>query len=90
MHHKYNEANYMYIDIEKKNTVNLLFLDFSKAFYCVNHDLLCKKLELYFGFDSSAIKLLNNYLSERNQYVYVNGISSVLLNWNVMYRKVAC
>ena len=44
----------------------LLFLDFKKAFYTVNHDILLKKLE-YYGFKGKSITLLKSYLSNRSQ-----------------------
>jgi len=50
-------------------SVILLFLDFSKAFDSINHNLLLKKLNIQFYFDCSSIKLLKNYLANRTQYV---------------------
>lgn len=52
-----------------------IFLDFSKAFDTVNHKILGKKLEKY-GIRGVANSLLMNYLSERKQYVFYNGMSS--------------
>ncbi len=50
----------------------LLLLDFSKAFDSVAHDILYEKLEQQFYFDTSAISLIKNYLSDRLQTVCVD------------------
>ena len=39
-----------------------LLTDLSKAFGCPDHDLLIAKLNVY-GFSSTALKLVRNYLS---------------------------
>ena len=45
-----------------------VFLDFSKAFDSIDHNILLKKLPHY-HFTSSAIKLMSSYLTDRSQYV---------------------
>ena len=40
-----------------------LYLDFSKAFDTVNHEIVLKKLENNFGFRDNAKLFLSNYLS---------------------------
>jgi hypothetical protein len=52
----------------------LVFLDFSRAFDTINHDLLLSKLS-YYGFDSSALKWFSSYLSDRSQRVMVTSES---------------
>ena len=48
--------------------VSALFLDLSKAFDTINHDLLLAKLKAY-GFSSNALKLMHDYLNNRKQQV---------------------
>ena len=52
-----------------------LFYDLSKAFDCVNHEVLLAKLEKY-GFNTLSRKLVESYLSDRCQYASVSGKSS--------------
>ena len=43
----------------------------SKAFDTINHEILIYKLR-YYGFNDTAIKLLQSYLGNRYQYVELN------------------
>ena len=52
-----------------------IFLDLSKAFVTVNHSILISKLNRY-GLDNIALNWFKNYLSNRQQYVSLNGYSS--------------
>ena len=56
--------------LDKKNNFGVL-TDLSKAFDCLNHELLIAKLDSY-GFDHNSIKLIQSYLSNRFQTVRIN------------------
>lgn len=58
--------------VEKKIHPYGLFIDFSRAFDCVNHKLLLTKLFRY-GVRGPVLNLFNSYLDNRNQIVEVNG-----------------
>ena len=51
--------------------VSALFMDLSKAFDAINHDLLLAKLKVY-GFSLNAVKLMHGYLKNRKQQVQIN------------------
>ena len=56
-----------------------IFLDLSKAFDTLNHQILIKNLDFY-GVSRQANKLLTNYLSDRTQYVDFDNCKSDILN----------
>ena len=56
-----------------------IFLDIAKAFDCVDHSVLISKLNKI-GICNNALKLFANYLSNRSQYIQVDGFTSTSLN----------
>ena len=61
--------------LENGESVIGVFLDFSKAFDTVNHDVLLQKLQHY-GIRGSILKRFQSYLNDRCQYVTYNGQES--------------
>lgn len=55
-----------------------IFLDLSKAFDTIDHNILIDKLRCY-GFRGIVNDWLASYISDREQYVYINGHSSTTL-----------
>ena len=51
--------------------VSAIFLNLSKAFDTINHDLLIAKLKTY-GFSKEALKLMKSYLKNRKEKVQIN------------------
>ena len=52
-----------------------VFVDLEKAFDTVHHDILCEKLKFY-GLRGNINNLLKSYLSDRKQFVSINGFDS--------------
>ena len=61
--------------LDNKGSCGVLLTDLSKAFDCLNHELLIAKLNSY-GFDFKSLNLINSYLTNRKQRVRVNSIYS--------------
>ena len=58
--------------LDERKVAGAILTDLSKAFDCINHELLIAKLAAY-GFDSSALILVYDYLRNRKQRTRVNG-----------------
>ena len=61
--------------LDKSESVCALFMDLSKAFDTINHDLLLAKLKAY-GFSREALTLMRSYLKNRKQKVVINNSAS--------------
>ena len=57
--------------LDKGEYVCLLFMDISKAFDTINHDLLLATLIAY-GFSNNALNLMCSYLKTRKQWTQIN------------------
>ena len=67
--------------LDQKMNAGAVFIDLSKAFDCLNHDLLIAKLDAY-GFTRLALKYIKSYLRDRKQRVKMNGSYSEWRNIN--------
>ena len=57
--------------VDNGNVFGTLLTDLSKAFYCLPHDLIIVKLNLY-GFNLRALNLIHDYLTKRKQRTKIN------------------
>ena len=65
----------MRFSIDDKKMTCGIFIDLSKAFDTVNHQILLGKLEHY-GIAGKALDLIKSYLNERKQYVQIDKYKS--------------
>ena len=63
---------------ENKVPLNV-YLDLSKAFDTLDHEILLYKLE-YYGFDELSLNLMKSYLTNRKQFVAFDEVKSDLLD----------
>lgn len=69
----------IYENLDTNQTVVGIYLDLTKAFDTVNHDILLYKLQNY-GIRGMAYQWFRSYLSNRQQYTVINNVSSCLSN----------
>jgi hypothetical protein len=65
--------------LDRNNTPTSIFIDLTKAFDCIDHDILLTKLKHY-NIQNKAHDLCRHYLSNRQQYITLNDTQSDLLN----------
>ncbi len=58
--------------IDEGHTVDVIYLDFAKAFDSVNHRFLLAKMKS-FGLDDVVVRWIEAYLSGRVSRVYISG-----------------
>ena len=65
--------------VNKSKVFGALLTDLSKAFDCLDHELLTVKLHAY-GFSLPALRLINDYLSNRKQRTKIENTYSSWLD----------
>ena len=68
-------TNKILYNMDKGQLTGMVFLDLSKAFDTIDHDLMLNKL-ISLGFSDTAVIWFKTYLTNRSQSVYVNGVVS--------------
>ena len=67
--------------LDNKNYIIALFLDLSKAFDTIDHNILLKKINTY-GIRGLALDYIKSYISNRQQFVEIDGVASDLSRVN--------
>ena len=57
--------------LDKKGFAGAILMDLSKAFDCINHELMIAKLIAY-GFSKQSVTLIRSYLKDRWQHTKIN------------------
>ena len=70
-----NHLQFLYDNLDAGNIVFSIFLDFRKAFDCVDHKILLSKLNSY-GIRGLPLKWFESYLSNRKQSTCINNSAS--------------
>ena len=58
--------------LDKGEKIGVILMNLSKAFNTINHSVLLAKLDAY-GFSRTSLKLMQNYLCNRQQRISING-----------------
>ena len=65
----------LYANWNEGNYTGCVFVDFSRAFDTIDHNILSEKLKMY-GLDEMSQKFMLEYMASRKQTTTVNGFSS--------------
>ena len=68
-------TDYIYKGLTEKSNIGAIFMDLSKAFDVMSHDILRSKLEHY-GFRGTFLSFLMSFLKDRKYFVSANGYQS--------------
>jgi len=79
LHPMVHFVNHISEALNKKHHAIAIFCDLRKAFDTCDHEILCKKLQRY-GVGGTELAWFRSYLSDRQQFVHVDGVDSSLLN----------
>ena len=68
-------TQYLYNSLDNRKFVSCVFIDYSKAFDTIDHDILCKKLSHY-GLGRDVLDWCKDYFAYRKQCVKIENVSS--------------
>ena len=71
--------DYVHNGLASKHYVGTVFMDLSKAFDVMNHDILKQKLEHY-GFRGLFLNFMMQFVQDRRYFVNINGLNSDIHN----------
>ena len=67
--------------LDEGNNIGAIFMDLSKAFHTLNHNLVLAKLNAH-GFSNTSLLFIQRYLKDRHQRTNVNNVFSSWLKIN--------
>ena len=70
-----NFIDFVHKGLTAKHNVGAVFMDLSRAFDVMNHDILESKLKFY-GFRGNFLNLLMSFIRDRKYFVNINGMNS--------------
>lgn len=70
------------LNLDKDNVTGLVMIDYKKAFDLIDHTLLLQKLGAI-GIHNDYVSLFESYISDRTQYVNIDGCHSTLSDVNL-------
>lgn len=88
----YDYLSKILINLDKRLPVAALYMDISKAFDHVKHNILLEKLSAY-GIRGNILDMIKSYLSNRYQITVINKLcpkSKVIKSYKSKPRKITC
>ena len=76
-------TDFIHQGLIKRQNVGSIFMDLSKAFDVMDHNILKQKLDHY-GFRGKFLEFIMSFIQERKYFVYANGIN--FMHKNCKYR----
>ena len=84
-----SHIEFIYKCLNGNNEVDVIYLDYSKAFDKVDHKVLLEKLKRY-GIGGKVLCWIEQFLTNRTQTVQVDGVLSSPKLWSAVCHKVLC
>ncbi len=73
-------------EMDKNETPRNIYLDLSKSFDTLDHNILTQMLE-YYGIKETNLELFQNYLTERKKYVEFDSTKSNMIDINTRVQQ---